>query len=464
LPGTLVTVSATAPPTTQPTPVAARPESSPIDLPTALRLGGANNIQIALAVERLRQAEARLDGANALWLPSVNVGASYNIHTGRIQDTAGEILDVDRNAVYVGGGPVLGGFPLSGGAGPPPRLFLGLPLADAVFTRLAEHQVVAASQAETAATLNETLLRVGIVYLNLSAAQQQLAIARDAVANAKELDRLVDSRVKAGAALPADGLRAKAELADRERLLQRGEENARVASAELARLLRLDPTIRLIPAESQPAPIDLVSPDTSLPALIEQGLTQRPELAQNQAIVRATLERLRLERWRPWVPSVAVGYSGGGFGGGTSSDVGNFGGRSDFEAVVAWDVRNLGLGNRSLQRQQESLLAQANLTAEQTRDNILAEITQAHHQVRFRKEQVDSARRQLAAATEALPLNFKGVIGGNLRAIEALQAVQALAAAQTQLLTSVTEYNQAQFRLLHAVGMPLDMSVIESDR
>ena len=46
-----------------PTPQPPPGESSLIDLPTALRLAGANNIQIAMANEQLRQAEARLDGA-----------------------------------------------------------------------------------------------------------------------------------------------------------------------------------------------------------------------------------------------------------------------------------------------------------------------------------------------------------------------------------------------------------------
>lgn len=433
-------------------------DSSLIDIPTALRLAGANNLQIALAAERLRQAEARLDGANALWLPSANVGTGYNSHTGRIQDTAGQIIDVRRNSFFVGGGPVVGNFPLTAGAGPAPRLFMGIPLADAVFSRLAERQQVAASRADTAAALNDTLLRVGLAYLDLVAAHHQAGIARDAEANAKELVRLVESRVKAGTTLPADGLRASAELADRERQSRRADESVRVASAELGRLLRLDPAILLVTAETQPVPMDLVNPDTSLLALAEQGLTQRPELARNQALVRASLERFRQEKWRPWVPSVAVGYSAGGFGGGAGNEFGKFGGRGDFDAVLAWEFRNLGYGNRALQRERSSLLAQANLTAEQLHDDILAEIARAHHQVKSRRDQIAAAGRQLAAAAEALPLNFKGIVGGNLRAIEGQQAVQALAAAQTQYLTSVTEYNQAQFQLLRAIGIPLDVS------
>src|SRR5437879_4417313 len=46
----------------------------PIELVTALRLAGASNLQIGLAAERVRQAQARAQGANALWLPSLTGG------------------------------------------------------------------------------------------------------------------------------------------------------------------------------------------------------------------------------------------------------------------------------------------------------------------------------------------------------------------------------------------------------
>jgi outer membrane protein TolC len=49
-----------------------------------LRLAGANNLHIALATQRVRQARARLDAAEYLWLPSLNLGVAYNYHTGRL--------------------------------------------------------------------------------------------------------------------------------------------------------------------------------------------------------------------------------------------------------------------------------------------------------------------------------------------------------------------------------------------
>ncbi len=436
------------------------PDRYPINLATALRLAGANNLQIALASERVRQAQARLQGAEALWLPSLNAGVGYNKHDGRIQDTQGTVLEVSRNSVFVGGGPDLGPAPLTGGTNGPARLFLGLPLADLFFAPLAERQLVRAAGASLASTFNDTLFQVGVAYLDLQQAQGQVAVAAEAVANARELFRLVDSGVRAGTALPADGLRAQAELADRQRQELQAQEAVRVASAELARLLRLDPAVRLDAADAQPAPVDLVKPDTPLPDLLARGLANRPELAENQALVNATLARLRQERVRPLVPALQVGLSAGGFGGGEGSFLGNFSDRTDFDALLVWELRNLGFGNQALRRERASQHLQAVLSAEQVRDLIAAQVVRAYHQVQFRRRQIDAAAAQVRAASEALPLNFKGILDGALRAVEAQQAVQALASARNQYLAAILDYNRAQFHLLRALGHPPEVSSV----
>jgi outer membrane protein TolC len=426
----------------------------PIDLPTALRLGGANNLQITLASERIRQARARLQGAEVQWLPSLNAGVGYNRHTGRVQDTMGEVIETDRSALFVGGGPNLGPAPLTGPAGPPARLFLGLPLADVFFAPLAERQQVRAAKAALARTFNDTLLEVAQSYLDLVFAESQVLIATEAVGNSRKLLSLVESRVRAGTAPPADGLRAEAELAERQRQWAQWEEGVRVASAELVRLLRLDPAVVLTAAEGEPAPVCLVNADTPLASLLAQGIAGRPELVEDRALVRATFERLRQEQWRPWFPTMQVGMSAGGFGGGERSFFGDFGGRADFDALLVWEVRNLGVGNQALERERASQHMQAHLALEQIRDRIAAQIAAAYYQVRFRQQQIEAARRQVKAAAEAVPLNFKGITGGDLRAIEGQQSVQALAFARAQYLAAVVDYNRAQFQLLRALGLP----------
>jgi outer membrane protein TolC len=88
------------------------------------------------------------------------------------------------------------------------------------------------------------------------------------------------------------------------------------------------------------------------------------------------------------------------------------------------------------------------------RDTIAAEVTRAYYRVRLRQQQIEVARAQVEASAEALPLNFKGILGGQLRAIEAQQAIQALAAARKQYITTVIDFNRAQFQLLRALGRP----------
>ena len=426
----------------------------PIDLPATLRLAGGNNLQIALAAQRVLAARARLQGANALWLPSLTGGAGYNLHRGQIQDTLGNILDVNRSSVFVGGGPVVGPAALNGGTNGPARLFVGLPLTDAIFAPLAERQIVQAANATQAATFNDALLAASTGYLELLRAVGQVAIAREAVTNAKELLRLVEARVRAGTAPPADELRAQAELADRKRRVFMAEEAVRNSSADLVRVLNLQPELSLVPDEQQPVPIDLADTKQPLPSLIAQGLASRPEMVAHRAFVNATMDRLRQEQWRPAIPNLQLGFSAGGFGGGRDDFFGGFSGRTDFDALAVWELRGMGFGNAALIRERSSQNQLAQLSREEMRNAIAAEIVRSYYQVRLRESQIAAARQQVAAAQEALPLNFKGILGGQLRAIEGLQAIDALTAAQTQSLASIIDYDRAQFQLLRALGSP----------
>lgn len=425
-----------------------------IDLPTALRLAGANNLQIAFAAERVRQAAAQMDQADLLWVPSLNAGLVYNNHAGRLQETEGRVLEISRNSLFVGAGAVVGGTATAGGASGPVRMVVDLPLVDVLFERLAARQIVRAADADHTATFNDTLLQVAAAYLELLRAQSRVAIAQEAVENAEVVAKITADFARAGEGLEADAQRLQAELNSRRRDLFRAKESVAVASAELVRLLRLDPTVTLVPTDDHAAPIDVVDGGMALGNLIAQAQSARPEADRSGALVEETRLRYSQERWRPWIPHLYAGFSGGGFGGGEGSDVRNFSDRTDFDVGAVWEWQNLGLGNRARQREQASVHRQAHLAADQVRDLIASEVSRAFHQVQFRSGQIDTARPQVAAAQQALRLNLDGIRGRALRAIEAQQAITALAAARGQYLDSVIDYNVAQFSLVRAVGNP----------
>ena len=132
---------------------------------------------------------------------------------------------------------------------------------------------------------------------------------------------------------PVEAVRAATELARRRQAVQAARGRWQVSSADLARLLRLEASALVEPAEPPHLQITLVEVQQPVDDLIRIALTNRPELAAQQALVQATLQRLRQERLRPLVPSVlhrgaSTGVTGtlavGAFGGGPKDQLDNF--------------------------------------------------------------------------------------------------------------------------------------------
>jgi len=430
------------------------PDLYPLNLTTALQLAGGNNLQIALAGERIQEAISKLNAAEVMWLPSLNAGVGFNSHTGKIQATDGEIVEVDRQSVFVGGGPVLGGGPLAGGSGGPIRMVANLSPVDAWFEPLAAQQTQTAAEADHSAAYNDTLYRVTVAWLDLQEAQSRVAIANEAIEHSQKLARLTREFADAGAGLEADALRADADLSEQRRRKLEAEEQRDVASAELARLLRLPVETLLYATDAQPVPLEIVAADVPLSELLSQGMNYRPELLRQRALANAAVQRTRQEQLRPWLPKLQAGVSAGGFAGGANSEFGNLQDRVDIDALAIWELRNLGFGNSAMLAERESQQRQANLTLESFHDQVVVEIAQAHARVRHRRAQIDAAAAQLESSEEALPLNLAGIEGGELRPIEAQQAISSLVTARQRYVRAVVSYNEAQFSLLRSVGEP----------
>lgn len=424
-----------------------------IDLTTALRLAGANNLQIGLAYEKLVEAQARYDAAKALWLPTLSGGIGYNKHEGRIQNSGGNVFRVSRSSLFVGGGGSLSGLtPLTGGTNGPVRLAVDFSIAQGIFEPLAKKQLVRVAVADKDAAFSQALYRVALAYLDLVESKGRVVEAEKTLADAQKLYRLIQDRVEVGAALPADASRAKTVVERLKREVLQHREAQASASAELARLLVIDPAITLEPIDTHAVPVELVDAGEPLPKLIAKALASRPELEARNAFIDATLLELEHQRWRPWIPHLYIGASSGGFGGSGSSSIENFGGRLDIDALLVWQVRNLGAGERAAQRIAFSKNIQAAIQAAQMRDRIASEVAAAWHRVQLRRRQVTTATEQLKAAQTALQLNLEGVMAGTLRAAEAIQAIEALAESRAEQLAAIIDFNRAQFELLYAIG------------
>ena len=425
-----------------------------IDLSQALAMGGANHLQIQLARERVVEAHANLSLARSMWLPSLRFGIGWNRHDGRIQDTAGTVLNLDRNSLFVGGGAGLGKAPLAAGSGGLPRMFVNLSLADSIFEPRVAQRKLAANYAGESATMNKSLKQIATAYLDLVEAHSNWANANMGLKLANEMVQLTELFAREGAGNEAAVDLAKTEEAIWRQQLQDSRRQNFAHSAELARLLRLDPRVELVPADVNMVPVHLIDPSTPIEELMSWGMSSRPELSQAAALTASSFERMRQEKWRPLLPNVQVGASAGSFGGGPSTGFDNQGGRSDVEALAFWEVENLGLGTMGARRQTASQLRQAEFQSQWIRERVAAQIVTASSDVNNYGQQIESAIKSVKTAGQSYQRNFDRVRAGEGLPIELLQAIRSRTQALDAYTKVVANYNRTQVRLLHAIGRP----------
>jgi outer membrane protein TolC len=430
----------------------------PIDLPTALQLSGSRPIDVQLAHERVRGAGAALLGANALWLPSITIGGDYYRHDGDIQDSSGVIEDNSHGTLMFGAGSGIG---TSAVISPD----------DAIFSSQAAKHNLAARRSEVQVATNDSMVAVTNAYFLVQQSRGNLAAAQDATHRTEEIVRRVKS-LASGLVPPLEVVRAEAELARRQQTELFARENWQVNGAELARILRLDAAAQLEPVEPPQLSITLVEPDRSIDELITIGLSSRPELAADQALVQAALARLRQEKLRPFIPSILLrgastpvtGTLGVGVvAGGNNGDLGSTLARSDWDLQILWQLDNLGLGNIARARQRDSEHCQALLELFREQDRVAAEVTRAYAQARQAGRRVEVAERQVRLAVDSYNKNLVGLgqvrtagemVQTIVRPQEVIAAVQSLAQAYSDYFGAVADSNRAQFRLYRAMGQP----------
>jgi outer membrane protein TolC len=444
-------------------PLAADQPIQPIDLVSTLRLAGARNLDIAIARERVGQALAELEQARVLWLPSLFLGPNWIRHDGQVQTVEGQVKTTSKSSLFLGGtaaaGSSVSGPIPAGGPAQVSGLTSILRISDAIFTPLAAQQVVRARQAGVQAATNDVLLEVSEAYFDIQLAAGRLVVAREAAENAETLVALSASFARSGAGLEADHRRSLAERDKRRRDLAESVGELEVASAELIRLLHLDPRIVVAPVEPPVALIRLIGDGTPIDDLITTGLHHRPELAEAQALVQATLLRLKEAKLRPFIPSLALRYSGGGFGGGINSFFGGFNSRSDADVNLYWELQNLGFADRAIARSRAAQQRAAVLELMKVQDRVASEVVRAEKTRLAAVRQLDEAGRAIPEALTSLSLNLANIrrgsgLPGATRPIEVLQPIQALAQARLDYLNAVLTYNRAQFRLFRALGQP----------
>jgi outer membrane protein TolC len=198
--------------------------------------------------------------------------------------------------------------------------------------------------------------------------------------------------------------------------------------------------------------------------LIAIALMRRPELGERRAVIREALLALEGARVLPFSPTVLLGFSSGGFGGGSNlvrPVFGNFGARVDFDAVAYWSLRNLGVGNLALIN-----IARAHLQATQFQelavmDQVRDEVAEAYARSHARFAQMAEDEDAIRSAVQGFALDLKRILEAvpadearQPRPIEVIDSLKLLAEAKDDYLDAIVDYNQAHFELYVATGQP----------
>ncbi len=409
----------------------------PIDLATTLRLAGADNLSVKIAKEKLAEARSDADVARERMFPWVTAGLGFRQHENNIQTVEGRIIDADKRSFSAGFG-----------------LNAQWDLGEVYYQKLAAQQRARAEEAALSTQRQNTVTDAALAYYELLRATATISIATDALELSSRHHAQLVASASAGVTFAGDVQRVATARARNETAVQQAREQARIAAARLAELLKLDPTVELTPAVAELIPTTLVPASTELGALIARALAARPELTQADARLAAVREQHNGAVKAPLIPVVSASATVGGLGGDTGlrSWSRGFDSANDYGVGLSWRIGPGGLFDRSRVRSSEARLRRGELELEQTRDAIRRQVVEFHARASSLSAQLASLRAALDSATKTAELSRDRRAQGVSGVLEDLIAEEELTRARRDYVSAVAQFDQSQHALLRALG------------
>ncbi|MCZ6817766.1 MAG: TolC family protein [Planctomycetota bacterium] len=457
-----------------------------IDLPAIVRLASADNIEIRLSKYQVQQSKGRLESVVGGVFPALVPNAIFERLDGGFRNTDGRIFDVGINSFQMG-------IALQWIINP----------GSVVYEIIASKKRLAASRHRERSVQMEVLRTAATQFYGLVLTQARVSAAYQAVTEAEELLRINQLRARTGTAVPADELRAEAELAERHQDLALAMNALYNASLALTETLQLeDPTTTLIPKMDSLPPINLVRADYPIDELLAIAVQFRPDLEALRVLAEAAGADRGATWWGGFGPQFEVGYRYGGITGhannvdkGTGvpgnliinplSSSGAFSGNPVVNGFVKEGIARLsrraeGDGDRTYKfrdqrrahvgvgakwslsafgdlKSADAVEQQSVLQAEQMLLRVKTQVVRAQQASRTNLSLIAMAKRQMDAAEEALRLTRASLQAGAMTTLDVLHAQDAVARARLRHAEAVVRYNQAEVDLLAALGL-LDMS------
>lgn len=320
---------------------------------------------------------------------------------------------------------------------------------------IASKKRLEASEEQDRAVVLETTRLAAVQYYDLALNQAQVSVAWQAIKEAEELLRIERLMLKAGTALPADELRAEADLALKQQNLLKAVNGFYDASIALMVTLDLDPTVMLVPPAGTMSQATLVREDLPIDEMLVTAVRYRPDLEAVRALLAAADADKGATIWGGLGPQAQA--------------AGVLAPRPPAGRLVDTEYRQpiyntTGGFNWSLATFGRIKTAATNvniaaLNVDRQLDQVQAAVVTAHQASLTAAKLIPRAKQEVTSAEEALRLTRENLKVGTGLIIDVLLAEDTADQARLHYATAVISYNQSQINLLAALGLIDSMNV-----
>jgi outer membrane protein TolC len=404
-----------------------------IDLQNVVQVASDKNIDILQARQQVEASHGKLESAAASIFPVIAPGVVLDHVQGVNASYAGQVVPVNFTTLQPA---VLVQFILNPGR--------------VIYDVIAAKKRLLAAKEQERFIVMETIRSAVVQYYDLILAQSRISVAREAVTAAEELLRLTRLRLAAGLGLPADDLRAQANLAARQQDLAIALNTFYQASITLASTLYLEPTVTLVPKPDHMVPVHLVREDLGIVEMLAIAAQRRPDLQGVKFSAAAAAADRKSTLWGGVSPQLQGSYQVGRLSSETPSQSFAFQEQQQGNASVGWLLSPTLVGQVKTAKANER---DATLEVERRFEQVRAQVVRSAQDSATNAKIIPIAQQQVTAAQEALRLAQSNLGVGTALTVDVLQAEDALNDAQLRYANAATAYNQSQVNLLAALGL-----------
>ncbi|HTG45711.1 MAG TPA: TolC family protein [Verrucomicrobiae bacterium] len=406
-----------------------------IDLPTAMRLANAQNLDVQIAREKMKEAIALQENAKFKFFPTFSPGIGYRRHDNLIQAVDGQIISVHKQSYA-------------------PGLTIGgqWDFGETIYQSLAAKQQAKSAEHRLESQRQDSVLLAILNYFDLQFSHAAIQVAQESLRISTNYETQLSQAVAAGLAFKGDQLRVQVQSERSSATLRRAREQERIAAARLAQSLHLDSAIELVTHDTDFAPLLLVETNTTLASLVQETLANRSEMKEAKANYAAALESEKGAVYGPLIPSLGAQVFTGGLAGDSDAGPARFGAQEDYAVGLSWKIGPGGIFDSSRKKAAAARLQAAQLADAKVRDEVAVQVVESFTRIQSLQDQIESARRALHSAENGLALAQQrrefsvGIV------LENILAEQDLTRARFDYLKAVAEFNKTQYALKRATG------------